>query len=279
VRTHGFDSDISKLCRDIGLLRLDQYFHVVSHSVSKAQMRVNRAAEQNLPLSLHWAFFNAEPVDGAQSVSPGYPDPFVTAAVNGKCLCCPGGLRNHVEVDCFWRGGTYSNSRKQLGLHFPGVGGFLFRTRCPLQCRQLRDAGHAERGSGGHSRYAYLDFVTSEGKQAIDESRWPLAVRNSCRLCPEKPMDSDWVDQVQTSQWQCFSLRELLTIVSLNGVLVGIAHLKAPCGSTQQQHATARAKQRLLVIERLTIELGPGTLGPVGASAEVAAQLLSQKIA
>ena len=92
-------------------------------------------------------------------------------------------------------------------------------------------------------------------------------------------MDSDWVDEVQTSQWQCYSLRDLLTIASLNGVLVGIAHLRAPRGSTQAEHATARATQRLLVIERLTSELGPGTLGPGGASAEVAAPLLSQKIA
>ena len=92
-------------------------------------------------------------------------------------------------------------------------------------------------------------------------------------------MDSVWVDEVQTSQWQCYSLRDLLTIASLNGVLVGIAHLQPPCGSTRTEHATARAKQRLLVIERLTIELGPGTLGPAGASTEVAARLLSQKIA
>jgi hypothetical protein len=87
------------------------------------------------------------------------------------------------------------------------------------------------------------------------------------------------VDEVQTSQWQCYSLRDLLTIASLNGVLVGIAHLQAPIGSTRAEHLTMRVKQRLLVIERLTIELGPGTLGPAGASAEVAARLLSQKIA
>jgi hypothetical protein len=277
ARTHGVESAMSKLCRDIGLFRPDQHFHVVSHAVSKAQMRVNRTASQNLPLSLHWALFNAEPVEGARPAQPAYADPFVAQAMNYKCLCCPRGLRNHVEIDCFWRadGRRGSNSWKQLGLHNPGVGGFVFRTRCPLQCRQLRDANHPELSN----QPEYLKSVTSEGKQVVDESRWPLVVVNSCRLCPEKPMDSVWVDEVQTSQWQCYSLRDLLTIASLNGVLVGIAHLQAPVGSTRAEHSTMRAKQRLLVIERLTIELGPGTLGPAGASAEVAARLLSQKIA